>query len=60
MSLKISFTCASLRRSQILEFLAGRSWNLRFFLFPAYCTLRNEMKRNEICTLPNENLYFAN
>ena len=25
----------------------------------AYCTLRNETKRNEICTLRNENLYFA-
>ena len=27
----------------------------------AYCTLRNEMERNEmeICTLRNGNLYFA-
>ena len=56
------------------ELTGGRS-NLRIFVplcgksvdmlwLAAYCslrngTLRNETKRNEICTLRNENLYFA-
>ena len=50
------------RTSQQTQTRLGLSLSSSNFL--AYCTLRNgtlrnETKRNEICTLRNENLYFA-